>query len=86
MADDNAAGRQQLLHHAKTEREAKIQPHGMADDLGGEPMPGVAGASACRHPTRLLTPMVGASPARSTKLTVPLILHPGEWPDRFRFA
>jgi hypothetical protein len=38
MADDNAAGRHQLLHHAKTEREAEIQPHGMADDLGGEPM------------------------------------------------
>ena len=29
----------------------------MADDLGGEPIPGVADASAYRHPTRLLTPI-----------------------------
>jgi hypothetical protein len=28
----------------------------MADDLGREAIPGVAGASGCRHPTRLLTP------------------------------
>src|SRR6516162_4779545 len=53
VADDDAASGQQLLHHTKTEREAKIQPHRMADDLGGEPIPGVAGASACGHPTRL---------------------------------
>src|SRR5271170_6555959 len=29
----------------------------MADDLGWEPIPGVAGASRCPHPTRLLTPI-----------------------------
>src|SRR5712671_1733694 len=29
----------------------------MADDLGWEPIPGVAGASGCPHPTRLLTPI-----------------------------
>src|ERR1700752_3359704 len=56
MADDDATGGQQLLHHAQTEWEAEIQPHGVADDLGGEPIPGIAGASMCRHPTRLLTP------------------------------
>src|SRR5215469_369302 len=28
----------------------------MADDLGWEPIPGVAGANGCPHPTRLLTP------------------------------
>src|SRR5215471_17464716 len=28
VADDDAASGQQLLHHAKTEREAEIQPHG----------------------------------------------------------
>ena len=55
MADDDAARGQQLLHHAKTEREAKIQPHGMSDDLGREPIPGVAGPNGCRHPTRLPT-------------------------------
>jgi hypothetical protein len=29
----------------------------MADDLGREPIPGVARASGCPHPTRLLTPI-----------------------------
>src|SRR5947209_16174307 len=29
----------------------------MADDLGREPIPGVAGASGCPHPTRVLTPI-----------------------------
>src|SRR6516164_484579 len=57
VADDDAAGRQQLLHHAQPEREAKIQPHRIADDLGRESIPGVAGACGCPHPTRLLTPI-----------------------------
>src|SRR5262249_47554206 len=34
VADDDAAGRQQLLNHVKPERETEIQPNGMADDLG----------------------------------------------------
>ena len=55
VADHNAARGQQFLHHAKTEREAKIQPHGMPDDLGREPIPGVAGPKKCRHPTQLPT-------------------------------
>src|SRR5438067_13935052 len=29
----------------------------MADDLGREPIPSVAGASGCPHPSRLLTPI-----------------------------
>jgi DUF917 family protein len=29
----------------------------MADDLGREPIPGVAGANGCPHPTRLLIPI-----------------------------
>ena len=73
VADDDAASGQQLLHHAKTEREAEIQPYGMADDLGGEPIPGVAVASACGHPTRLLTSIRPRKPAGSTKLTVPAL-------------
>ena len=56
VADDDAAGGQQLLHHAQPEREAEVEPDGMADDLGREAIPGVAGASGRRHPTRLLTP------------------------------
>jgi hypothetical protein len=57
VADDDAPGGQQLLHHAQTEREAEIQPDGVADDLGWEPIAGVADASGNRHPTRLLTPV-----------------------------
>src|SRR5215831_10211704 len=57
VADDDAAGRQQLLHHAQPERKAEISPHGVPDDLGWEPIPGVAGASGCPHPTRLPTPI-----------------------------
>src|SRR5262252_10732874 len=50
VADDDAARGQQLLHHAKTEREAEIQPHGMSDDLGREPIPGIAGADQIAAP------------------------------------
>src|SRR5215472_14133178 len=57
VADNDAARGQQLLHHAKTEREAEIQPHGMPDDFGWEPIPGVAGLNLCRHPIPLLTPI-----------------------------
>ena len=40
MADDDATRGQQLLHHAQPEREAEIEPDGMADDLGREAIPG----------------------------------------------
>jgi transposase len=36
---NDAAGRQQLLHHAPPEREAEIYLHAMADDLGRQPIP-----------------------------------------------
>ena len=57
VADDDAARGQHLLDHAQPERKAEIQPHGVADDLGWEPIAGVAGASGCPHPTRLLIPI-----------------------------
>src|SRR5215472_16089570 len=57
VTDNDAARGQQLLHHAKTEREAEIQPNGITDDLGREAISGIAGSSGCRHPTRLLTPI-----------------------------
>src|SRR5207244_805184 len=53
VADDDAAGSEQLLHHAETKREAEIKPYGVADDLGRKPIAGIAGASERRHPTRL---------------------------------
>jgi hypothetical protein len=46
VADDDAAGGQQLLDHTQPKREADILPDGMADNLGGEPVTGIAGAAA----------------------------------------
>ena len=57
VADDDAAGGKQLLHHAETKREAEMQPHGMADNLRREPIAGIPGASRWLHPTRLPTSM-----------------------------
>src|SRR3954453_19518181 len=45
VADDDAACGQHLLDHAQAEREAEIQPDGMADDLSGKPLASVAGES-----------------------------------------
>src|SRR5215475_7873990 len=72
VADNNAARGEQLVHHAKTERKAEIQPHGMSDDLDREAISGIAGAGGCRHPTRLLIPIRRRKYPRATKLTVPL--------------
>lgn len=38
MADQDAASRQHLIHHPQAEREAKIQPHNMSDDLRWKPI------------------------------------------------
>jgi len=56
VADNDAARGPATRPHTKTEREAEIQPHGVTDDLRREPISGVAGASGCGHPIRLLTP------------------------------
>src|ERR1700730_13172363 len=53
VADYNAAGSEQLLHHTETKREAEIEPYGMADNLGRKPIAGIAEASERRHPIRL---------------------------------
>src|SRR4029077_14840119 len=53
VADDDAAGGEQLLDHAETQRAAEIQPYGMADNLGRKPITGIAQASERCHPTRL---------------------------------
>jgi hypothetical protein len=50
---------------------AEIQPHGVADDLGGKPMALVAGASGGRHSTRLLISVSQPNPAGHAKLTLP---------------
>jgi hypothetical protein len=38
VGDDDAALSQDQLHIAQAEAEQVVQPDGMADDLGGEPM------------------------------------------------
>src|SRR3984893_11336593 len=72
VADDDTPSGQQFLHHAQTEWEAEIQPHGMADDLGREPVPAVTGVSGRRHPSRLLTPASPRKRGKPAKLTVPI--------------
>jgi hypothetical protein len=49
VADDDAVGSEQLLHHAEIKREAEIEPYGMADNLGRKPIAGIAEASERRH-------------------------------------
>src|SRR5438270_8569516 len=50
----DAAGGQHLLDHAQAQREPKIQPDRVADDLSGVAMAGVNRVSRRPHPARLL--------------------------------
>jgi len=45
------------------DREPEIQPDGVADDLAGEPIAGIAGASRWLDLARLLTPVRYRKPA-----------------------
>jgi hypothetical protein len=71
MADDDAARGQQFIDHPQAEREAEVEPNGMADDLGRETVAGVAGNGGRYHPARLPGSAPSHKPA-SPKLTVPL--------------
>jgi hypothetical protein len=73
VADDDATGGQQLLHHAQIERKEEIQLDGVADDLGWESIAGVACGSGCRHPTRLPILAHPRKPPRRPKLRVPTL-------------
>src|SRR4051812_17990687 len=53
MANDDAARGQHFLDHPQAEREAKVKPDSVADDLGRKPMAGVAGRGRRCHPVRL---------------------------------
>src|ERR1700741_3051280 len=53
MADDDAAGRQHLLHHAQAQWEPKIEPYRIADDLSRVSIAGINWVSRRRHPARL---------------------------------
>src|SRR4051812_44741015 len=64
MADEDPAGGQHLLDHPQAEREAEVEPNGVADDLRREAMAGVAGAEGHGHPARLPVPVCHRNPAR----------------------
>src|SRR6201984_178491 len=49
----DAASRQYLFDHAKAEREPKIQPYRVADDLSRVSIAGINWVSSRRHPARL---------------------------------
>src|SRR6476469_6840431 len=49
----NAASGQHLLDHVQAQREPKIQPYRVADDLSGVAMAGVNRVARRPHPARL---------------------------------
>ena len=65
VADHDAARGEQFVHHAQAEWETKVQPDGVADDLGQEAVAGVAGARGCRQRVRLLTSLLSRKSASS---------------------
>src|SRR3954454_22975032 len=69
MAHVEAAGGQHLFDHAQAEREAEVEPHGVADDLAWKAVAGIRGLGCgcyARHRP------VSAFPAKPRpKLTVP---------------
>src|SRR5215217_1176656 len=73
MAHVDAAGRQHLFHHAKAERKAEVQPHGVADDLAWKAVAGVGGLGCGCHARHLPVPACPAKPRPKPrpKLTVP---------------
>src|SRR3954469_5133662 len=75
VADRDAASGQQLLDHPQGEREAEVEPHGVADDLRREPVAGVGGLARRCH----AGPVAGCPPPRKRShadLRVPAIITP----------
>jgi hypothetical protein len=56
MADDDAAGGEDLVDMAQAEREAEIEPDSMTDDLGWEAVADIAGRGGRCHRTPLRDP------------------------------
>ena len=52
IRDGDTALREEVFHVAKAEREAIVDPDGVADDGGGEAVAGIADRSV-RHPAAL---------------------------------
>ena len=62
VAHFDAPRRQQLIDVAQAQGEAEIEPDGMADDLGREPVAGVVGEGGRPHPVRLPDPPCPSKP------------------------
>src|SRR5882762_9580227 len=73
----DAAGGQHLLDHAQAQREPKIQPYRVADNLSGVSMAGVNRVSRRPHPTRLPRQTRLLPSLLSANLAVPLKLFLG---------
>ena len=71
VADHDPTDCEHVLDHSQAEREAKIQPHGMRDDLGGKPMTGVQAIAQLFHTFRLSSKV-----KRGVNVTVPARLKP----------
>src|SRR4051794_7568094 len=84
MADRDAASRQHLLHHAKAQRKAEVEPDRVADDLGWKAIAGVGGLGAGCHAGHLPVPACPAKPR--PKLTVPVNDHTAFRTDWMPFA
>src|SRR3954463_2397573 len=69
MAHVDAAGRQPLFAHAQAQREAEVEPDGVADDLARKAVAGVGGLGCGCHARHLPVPACPATPR--PKLTVP---------------
>ena len=65
MTNNDAMRGQRFIRHAQAEREAEVEPDGVADDLGRTAIAGVAGASRCRYPARLISFRSSREPASS---------------------
>jgi len=50
MADENAAGGQQIFDHSKAKRKSEVEPHRAAYDLGGKSVTAIKGISNIAHP------------------------------------
>src|SRR4051812_12683686 len=87
MAHVDAAGGQHLFDHAQAQREAEVEPHGVADDLARKAIAGVGGLGCGWHARHRPVPAFPAKPR--PKLTVPSgviqVRHPSEETGELKF-
>jgi hypothetical protein len=69
VADNDAAGGQDLLDLPIAQREAEVEPHGVSNNLGWRPMAFVGGGRGGRHAP--IIPRRRNPATRPFKLTIP---------------